>query len=165
MILHVCRERVNRLDLDKLIENYVSGREDTLGKFGSFLRVAYEFCWIVTLVKPVVLKLFYALTPNEGIQFSVDPRNQWRAQKIFMGGFIQWHVVVICIWCVLFVTSQFDVICIFPNQCFGEVCWHNVYTSTSTLLTLFVMALNINHQCSKLGYQRNINLTSRHGCS
>jgi len=32
--------------------------------------------------------------------------------------------VVICIWCALFVTSQFDVIFMFPNQRFGEVCWH-----------------------------------------
>jgi len=47
---------------------------------------------------------------------------QWRTQKIFMGGFIQWHVVVICIWCALFVTSQIDVIFMFPNQRFGEVC-------------------------------------------
>jgi len=32
---------------------------------------------------------------------------QWRKQKIFMkGGFIEWHMVVICIWCLLFVTSQ-----------------------------------------------------------
>jgi len=23
-----------------------------------------------------------------------------------LGGFIQWHMVVICIWCALFVTSQ-----------------------------------------------------------
>ena len=36
--------------------------------------------------------------------------------------FIQWHRVVICIWCALFVTSQFDVIVLFPNQRFGEVC-------------------------------------------
>jgi len=35
---------------------------------------------------------------------------QWHAQKIFMGDFIQWHIVVICIWCALFVTSKFDVI-------------------------------------------------------
>ena len=46
---------------------------------------------------------------------------QWRTQKIFMGGFIQWHMVVICIWCALFVMSQFDVIFMFPNQRFGEV--------------------------------------------
>jgi len=37
-------------------------------------------------------------------------------------GFIQWHTVVICIWCALFVTSQFDVILMFPNQRFGEFC-------------------------------------------
>jgi len=37
-------------------------------------------------------------------------------------GFHQWHMVVICIWCVLFVMSQFDVIVMFLNQCFGEVC-------------------------------------------
>jgi len=31
---------------------------------------------------------------------------QWRTQKIFAGGiFIQWHTVVICIWCALFLTS------------------------------------------------------------
>ena len=38
------------------------------------------------------------------------------------GGFIQWHRVVICIWCALFVTSQNDVIVLFPNQRFGEAC-------------------------------------------
>ena len=53
--------------------------------------------------------------------------NQWRTQKLFMGGFIQWHRVVICIWCALFVTSQNDVIVLFPNQRFGEVCWHNMH--------------------------------------
>jgi len=25
----------------------------------------------------------------------------------FHGGFIQWHMVLICIWCTLFVSSQF----------------------------------------------------------
>jgi len=35
--------------------------------------------------------------------------------------FIQWYVVVICIWCPLFVMSQFDVMFMFPNQRFGEV--------------------------------------------
>jgi len=42
-------------------------------------------------------------------------QGQWRKQKILMGGFIQWHMVVICIWCALFVTSQFDVI--FMHRC------------------------------------------------
>jgi len=46
---------------------------------------------------------------------------QWRTQKIFMGGFIQWHMVLVCLWCVVFVMSQFDVIFMFPNQRFGEV--------------------------------------------
>jgi len=45
----------------------------------------------------------------------------------FHGGFIQWHMVVISIWCALFVTSQFDVIFMFPNQRFGEVCWYNMH--------------------------------------
>ena len=46
---------------------------------------------------------------------------QWRTQKIFMGGsVIQWLILVICIWCMLFVTSQFEIILIFPNQRFGE---------------------------------------------
>jgi len=40
----------------------------------------------------------------------------------FHGGFIQWHMVVICICCALLGTSQFDVIFMFPNKRFGEVC-------------------------------------------
>jgi len=32
------------------------------------------------------------------------------------------HMVVICIWFALLVTSQFDVISTFRNQHFGEVC-------------------------------------------
>jgi len=35
--------------------------------------------------------------------------------------FIQWHMVVICIWYALLVKSQFDVIFMFPNQNFGNV--------------------------------------------
>jgi len=31
-------------------------------------------------------------------------------QKIFIGVFFQWYMVVICISCALFVMSQFDVI-------------------------------------------------------
>ena len=52
---------------------------------------------------------------------------QWCTQKIFMGGFTQQHMVVFSIWCALFVTSQFDVTVIFPNQRFGEVCWLNMH--------------------------------------
>jgi len=43
-------------------------------------------------------------------------------RNISWGGFIQLHVVVICIWCELFVTSQMCVIFMFPHQRFGEVC-------------------------------------------
>jgi len=43
-------------------------------------------------------------------------------RKFSWGEFIQWHMVVICLWCAFFVTSQFGVIFMFPNQCFGEVC-------------------------------------------
>jgi len=49
-------------------------------------------------------------------------RRQWRTQKIFMGGFHSVAYGVICLWCTVFVTSQFDVIFMFPNQRFGEVC-------------------------------------------
>jgi len=54
---------------------------------------------------------------------------QWRTQKIFMRGFIQWRMVVICIWCALFVTSQFHVIFMFSS----EVCWHNRHILLHTL--------------------------------
>jgi len=43
-------------------------------------------------------------------------------RKFSWGGFIQWHGAVICIWCALIVTSEFDVIVLLPNQRFGEVC-------------------------------------------
>jgi len=49
----------------------------------------------------------------------------------FSWGFIQWHMVVICICCALFVTSQFDVIFMFPNQRFAkfvDIIWIFVYT-------------------------------------
>jgi len=81
--------------------------------------------------------------------------DQWRTQKILMEGLVQGHMVVICIWCSLFVTSQFDVISMFPNQRFGEVSWHdNAHFSTSTPLIACGIALNINYQRSKLGYRR-----------
>jgi len=37
------------------------------------------------------------------------------AENFHGGGFIQWHMAVICICCALFVTSQFDIIFMFPN--------------------------------------------------
>jgi len=47
---------------------------------------------------------------NVKIKYCKDSgcQKQWRTQKIFMGGgFFQWHMVIICIWCALFMTSQF----------------------------------------------------------
>jgi len=38
-----------------------------------------------------------------------------------MGAVFQGHMVVIFIRCALFVTSQFDIISMFPNQRFGKV--------------------------------------------
>jgi len=54
-------------------------------------------------------------------------KNSGVRRKSSWVGFIQWHRVVICIWCALFVTSQFDVIVLFPNQRFGEVFRHNMH--------------------------------------
>ena len=45
-----------------------------------------KFSSLRLVCTPVVLKPFYTLTPNEGIQFSVDPRNQWRTRKFSWGG-------------------------------------------------------------------------------
>ena len=41
--------------------------------------------------------------------------------------FDQWRMVVIVTGYTLFVTSQYDVMFTFANQCFGEVCWHKVH--------------------------------------
>ena len=49
------------------------------------------------------------------------------AENVYKGVIMQWRMVVISIWCTLFVTSQFDVIFIFPNQRFGEVFCHNMH--------------------------------------
>jgi len=46
--------------------------------------------------------------------------------------------MVICIWCALFVTSQFDVIFMFLNQRFGEVCCHNMHILFHALPLFYV---------------------------
>ena len=61
-------------------------------------------------------KIYSAFADTSGVRRNFS----WR-------GFIQRHRAVICIWCALFVTSQNDVIVLFPNQGFGEVCWHNMH--------------------------------------
>ena len=87
-------------------------------------------------------------------------------RKFSWGGLVHGRMVAICIWCALFVTAQFYITSMFPNQHFGEVCWHNMHIfSTSTPFILCVIALNINYQRSKLGYRRKINSTLRHSSS
>jgi len=44
------------------------------------------------------------------------------AENFHGGVLVHCRMVAICIWCALFATSQFDVICMFPIQRFGEVC-------------------------------------------
>jgi len=56
------------------------------------------------------------------IKSNLVSSEQWRTQQIFMGGDIQWNMVVICTCCALFATSQFDVIFMFPKQRFVKVC-------------------------------------------
>ena len=72
---------------------------------------------------------------------------------IFNGwDFIQWYMVVVCIWCALFVTSQFDVVFMFPNQRFGEVCLHDMYIFLHPP-PYCMRHFTMNYQRSKLGYR------------
>jgi len=64
------------------------------------------------------------------------------AENFHGGSFIKWHMVVICIWCALFVTSQFEIIGIFPNQHFGQVCWHNMHALLRHAFPLFYVSLH-----------------------
>ena len=82
-----------------------------------------------------------------------------------MGGFIQWHMVVICVWCAFFVTSQFDLIFMFQTNLlatFVDIICIFFYIHT---LILCIIALNINYKRSKLGYQKKIHSTLRHSSS
>jgi len=76
----------------------------------------------VDLLSYVLTKVFFLYIVFIGLfEFLRKNRyNQWRTQKFLMGrGFVQWRIVIICIWCALFVTSQFDVRFMFPNRRFG----------------------------------------------
>jgi len=48
------------------------------------------------------------------------------------------HLVVICVWCALFMTSQFDVIFMFPNQRYDEVRWHDMHVILHALSLFYV---------------------------
>jgi len=87
------------------------------------------------------------------------------AEHFHEESFIQWRVVDNCIWCALFVTTQFDVIFIFPNQRFDEVCRYNRHILLHALPLFYVIALNINYERSKLEYRRKIHSTPRHSNS
>jgi len=88
------------------------------------------------------------------------------AENFHGGVLVQGHMVVICIWRALLVMSQFDVMSMFPNQRFGEVCRHNnAYFSTRIPHISCVIALNVNYQRSTLGYRRKINSMLRHSSS
>jgi len=52
-------------------------------------------------------------------------------------------MVVICIWCALFVTSQLGVILMFPSQRFGAVCGHNVHILLHALPLFYVLLQGI----------------------
>ena len=69
-------------------------------------------------------------SPHVNFEFCLNRFKAVAYAENFHGGFIQWHMMVICIWCVLFVTSQFDVIFMFSS----EVCWHNKHILLHTLL-------------------------------
>jgi len=49
----------------------------------------------------------------------------------------QWGMVVIVTRYTLFVTSHYDVMVMFANQRFGEVCWHNMHIILHAPSSLF----------------------------
>ena len=130
-------------------------------------RGCYPRVWWSFVVKHDTNHWFIERLPfTRGFQVSKYSRSTSGARrKVSWGPFIQWHMVVIFIWCGLFVTSQFDVIIVFPNQHFREVCWRSAYSSTRNLVILCVIALNTNYQRCKLGYRRNIHSKLRHSSS
>jgi len=99
-------------------------------------------------------------------------RNSGVRRKISWEDIIQWHMVVICIRCALFVTSQIYAIFMFRNQRLDEVYRHNMHILLLHTLSIFCVialnknyALNINYQRFKLGYRRKIYSTLRHSSS
>ena len=60
------------------------------------------------------------------------------AENFHGGVLVQGHMVVNCFWCALFLTSQFDVTSMFPNQRFGEVFWHSMHIFQHPLSLLYM---------------------------
>jgi len=70
-------------------------------------------------------------------------RQQYHAAPVAYAENFHWGVSlsdiwVICIWCALFVTSQFDVTFMFPSQRFGELCWHDRHILLHALPLFYV---------------------------
>ena len=66
--------------------------------------------------------LLFLLDSGDAPVISTNIAHSGIQRKFSWGDFIQWHTVVICIWCALFLTLQFDVVSMLPNERFGEVC-------------------------------------------
>ena len=88
-----------------------------------FFKHSREFLNLICFSIISLPESFVMLGLNPQASAKYNYPGQWRMQKFFyVGRFNQWHMVDICIWCALFVTSQFDVIVMFTKQCFGEFC-------------------------------------------
>jgi len=69
-----------------------------------------------------MLSLCYGNEGNRFNRFSHKDAGSVAYAENFHGGFHSVAYDGLCIWCALFLTSQFNVIFTFPNQRFGEVC-------------------------------------------
>jgi len=89
-----------------------------------FVKKSYLSSWVFTAMQSVHIRMNSSLSTS--LQKILDPPmavSVAYAENFHGGGwFTQWHMVVICIWCAQFVTSQFDVIFMVPNQYFREIC-------------------------------------------
>jgi len=110
-------------------------KQQFLFKANSYL-YPFNFSWHEVLSLMLLWRLAIcnnALFPFSDGEYILTRRNgffkwrQCRKQRMFMGGFHSRDMVVICIGYALFVMSQFDVLFLFPNQRFVEVCWHSMH--------------------------------------
>ena len=74
------------------------------------------------------------------VQRSGDARGDWLVVCPLPNFSIeQWRMVIIVTGSKLFVTSQYDVIFMFTNQRFGEVCWHNMHIILHSLCSFLTL--------------------------
>jgi len=82
-----------------------------------FHQHAANFYSLMLFFPLVALALFLDLShKNHEQTITIDTSPSGVRGKFSRGGFILWQMVVICIWCALFVTSQFDVIFMFSSE-------------------------------------------------